>query len=886
LSGDEDAVDEAEGLLKADGLFARKLQVDTAYHSAHMDACARAYLASLETCNIHPVQSPMETSPTWFSSVYEGQPMTASKLDNTYWVNNMCNTVLFSDALANAINEYSGFDLAIEVGPHPALKGPALSTLGTVPYTGLLSRGANDVEQLSMGLGNIWMQLGPEFVQLPAIESLLAGVKNQKVVSDLPLYPFDHNRTYWAGSRFANHFKYRKAIHAPNVLLGMPCTEATTPGEFQWRNILSPKDLPWLSGHQLQGQTVFAATGYLAMAIESIRVVALDFNTDVQIGLIQLGDIEISRAIAFQDDTDRVETIFSISSIRQSETEVTAEWASYSIQNGFFDPVLNCKGNIKTQLHMAQPNSLPLVRTNHFSLVTVEENEFYRNLSRVGYGYSSPFRGVSNIQRKSGFSTGTLTDQSGSSWNDNLVLHPGVCDSALQTLFAAWSHPGDTQLWSMHIPVSIAAVTLNPYFTAIGKGGKQINLQFESVLRSNHPSKVIGDIYLRSVGDSQGVLQIEGVALVPFSRATPKDDLPMFSALHYNVSLPDGPLAAAGETMSDYDVQLYKDIDRVAYWFAREVSVSIPAESRHDLLPHFQMYLTWCDRMVDMVSRNTHLKVSAACNADSRQDISRILAKYPDRDDVRFVEVVGDNLAAVIRAGTSMLEHMNKDGLLRAFYEENAICSGLTGRWLSRIVAQISYRYPNLHILEVGAGTGATTSAVFSAIGDAYSSYTFTDISAAFFPAAEERFVEQSSTMDFKIFNMEKSPTEQGFAEGTYDVIVAVNVLHVSADIEHTLSNVRRLLRPGGFLVVGELTSTDLLFSGMTVGTLPGWWIGAENGRPWGPLFTLSQWDTSLRNTGFGGIDTVTPDTSATLFCTAPEGPIKKCQLCFDDFVG
>lgn len=95
--------------------------------------------------------------------------------------------------------------------------------------------------------------------------------------------------------------------------------------------------------------------------------------------------------------------------------------------------------------------------------------------------------------------------------------------------------------------------------------------------------------------------------------------------------------------------------------------------------------------------------------------------------------------------------------------------------------------------------------------------------------------------MAFKTFDMEKEPETQGFSDASYDVVVAVNVLHVSADIKASLSNVRRLLKPGGFLVTAELTSTDLLFSGMTVGTLPGWWIGAETGRPWGPLFTLGQ---------------------------------------------
>lgn len=77
--------------------------------------------------------------------------------------------------------------------------------------------------------------------------------------------------------------------------------------------------------------------------------------------------------------------------------------------------------------------------------------------------------------------------------------------------------------------------------------------------------------------------------------------------------------------------------------------------------------------------------------------------------------------------------------------------------------------------------------------------------------------------MTFKTFDMEQRPSGQGFIEGFHDMVVAVNVLYMSRDMDALLANVRRLLKPGGFLLVGELTSTDLLFTGMTIGTLPGW---------------------------------------------------------------
>lgn len=871
LSGDEDAIDEAEKALKAEGIFARKLKVDTAYHSAHMTSCTEPYLASLASCGIRPTQPPQGVTTTWFSSVYEGMAMTTDRLNNQYWADNMCNTVLFAGALAQAVQENGTFDMAIEVGPHPALKGPATATMDgfradrSTPYIGLLSRGQSDIEQLSAALGYIWTRLGSESVRFSAVQALLSGNEHVNVLQDLPPYPFDHQRTYWISSRIPNHFRHRSAMHVTNPVLGNPCFEAFTAGELQWRKILQPSEMPWLKGHMLQGQTVFPATGYVSMAIEAIKSLALDIKADALISLVKLEDVDIPRAIAFDDDSAAIETIFSLSSVNITEQEVTAQWACYSAAEGAANTVMNARGRAQCSLARAKPGTIPLVKTDPYNLVHIDAEHFYSNLTKLGYDYALPFRGLSNIRRKLGYSVGILADQSGSGWDDNLVLHPGMLDSALQTVFAAWSYPGDTSIRSLHVPVSISAITFNPYFTPLGDGGKQSTMQYESFIRSKKPSKIVGDIYLHTEDGAHAFVQFEGATLMPISRATPKNDLPIFSHFQYKVASPDGQLAAGGETMSDFEVQMYKDIDRVAYWFARNASLSIPAEERYELLPHFQRYLSWCDRMLDMVSGNAHPKMKAEYNADSRETIAQILAPYEGRKDIKFVEVVGDNVIPVIRAGTSMLEHMNQDGLLRAFYEENAICSGPTARWLARVVSQISNRFPSLNIFEVGAGTGATTSAVLREIGDTYTSYTFTDISSGFFMAAEERFAKKASRMVFKTFNMEKEPSGQGFFEGLYDVVVAVNVLHVSSDMEASLSNVRRLLKPGGFLIVGELTSTDLLFSGMTVGTLPGWWIGAETGRPWGPLLSLPQWDSTLKKAGFAGIDTVTPDISASL---------------------
>jgi Methyltransferase domain. len=113
--------------------------------------------------------------------------------------------------------------------------------------------------------------------------------------------------------------------------------------------------------------------------------------------------------------------------------------------------------------------------------------------------------------------------------------------------------------------------------------------------------------------------------------------------------------------------------------------------------------------------------------------------------------------------------------------------------------------------------------------------------------------------MEFKTFDMERSPATQGFEPSSYDLVIAANVLHATNKLEEMVTNVRQMLRPGGHLMVFEVISNDALRIGLPMGGLPGWWVGADSGRRWGPTLTLPQWDTLLRKYGFSGVETVTP---------------------------
>jgi len=92
----------------------------------------------------------------------------------------------------------------------------------------------------------------------------------------------------------------------------------------------------------------------------------------------------------------------------------------------------------------------------------------------------------------------------------------------------------------------------------------------------------------------------------------------------------------------------------------------------------------------------------------------------------------------------------------------------------------IAHSKPNLRILEIGAGTGGTTSTILPALisesGERmYFSYTYSDVSSGFFVTAKERF-RQHEGFEYAVLDISRDPLEQGFEAASFDLIIASNV--------------------------------------------------------------------------------------------------------------
>jgi acyl transferase domain-containing protein len=263
ISGDTDQIEALETIVLGDHHFARKLRVDVAYHSPHMEQIADEYASMLKDIEHGDTQI---KEAVMISSV-TGARVTAQQLAKAeYWVSNMLSPVQFVDAI-NPILPRSNrrirkkIDLShrnhlqiswlLEVGPHSALQGPLRDIMSDLPsqinlgYNAVLERTVPAVNSCLAAMGQLKCHgyaVSLERVNYP----LGKGYRNLMILPDLPAYPFDHSKRYWYESRLSKQF--RTAPQHRMDLLGKPVPDWNAL-EPRWRNVLRVSDMPWIEDH-------------------------------------------------------------------------------------------------------------------------------------------------------------------------------------------------------------------------------------------------------------------------------------------------------------------------------------------------------------------------------------------------------------------------------------------------------------------------------------------------------------------------------------------------------------------------------------------------------------------------------------------------------------
>ena len=462
VSGDETGIDELAAMLKKDGIFARKLKVETAYHSHHMNSIAIPYFEALRDV------IPTEALPgrQMFTSV-SGSLVDFSELGAAHWVRNLLSPVLFSDALYELVRPKeaedqatgAAVDMLVEIGPHSALQGPVSQILKKhgikdVEYRSMLSRGRDGVQTSLTAAGEMFTHGVPVDINTlnlgAEIEDHFSG--SPKTLVDMPTYAWNHSRTYWAESRVAKHYRLRE--YPRLSLVGAPYP-AFGESERQWRGFLRISEEPWIRDHKIQSSILYPAAGFLAMAIEGASQIA---DPSLVVREFRLREIQISSAVVLNEESD-LECILQFRPHATGTRDNSGAWLEFNVSTcpEGEDPRRNCSGLLVIEYESAVNSSMNMERAleeqackNQYyeartTCRTLEDTtDFYKDLESIGLVYGPTFRNLSEIriseQGLSCCAVGVVDTGSTpvSRWPDRPhIIHPTVLDAMFHAAFAA-----------------------------------------------------------------------------------------------------------------------------------------------------------------------------------------------------------------------------------------------------------------------------------------------------------------------------------------------------------------------------------------------------------------------------------------------------------------
>ncbi|KAJ5082272.1 hypothetical protein N7532_011315 [Penicillium argentinense] len=896
LSGDKDVISSLQEALDKEGIFTRMLHVDVAYHSHHMQRVSQQYSSLLGKIAPRPSRVP-------FHSTVHGKLVPGSTLDTSYWVQNLVSRVEFVKGVRSLLDteQPTGqIDTLVEIGPHPALQTPTKDIVSnyapnrTMQFEHTLKRkmdAIGAVQQLAMSLfTHGMMTLDFQEINFPNLDR---SPRKPALITNLPKYPWNHTERYWINPRMSDNIYHAKFPRSD--ILGKLTIE-NVDFEPRWRNLIRADDNPWIRQHRVHESNVYPMTGFLAMAMEAISQQAQLHH--LVPGKIELRDIFINRVLAIPDNTT-VETMLSLRPVRpEAPGRAVLGWHEFKVfswaegrgwdqhVSGFVmvqeskdaNPVSGSREQTETMQQLAEN----VVDFDASCKLSINTKTLYENISSGGIHYGPLFQGLTNIlvnDTKQAMATIEVPDTRKCMPNEyetECIIHPVTLDLCSQAMWVlgGFGMPG-------------------PHTTCVPSHVKHVSVSLDSNLGHGATLQLYGShsgietsnnriFATTSENPSKIAVEIDGITLVPISNDIKgsKDNTanqicyklhwePCFELLSEDTyrQLSRSNLGDDGKGS-----ERMHQLDRVAEYWLRRMLRAVPEEQISSLEGHHQRFYRWAQQTCRDAGMAEDLSAEVIDQTRNVNGAGEFNCK------------VGELLPQILRGEVDALTIMLEEDLLSKYYQD---LDGLREAYANASVCidKIAHQNCNMNILEIGAGTGGATMPILKSLGGnepgstpRFGHYTYTDISPGFFEKAKSRFEDWSHLMTYQTLDVSLDPVSQGFALGSYDLVVACNVLHATPQINETMANIRSLLKPGGKVMLIEETASKPRHFPFAL--LPGWWLASDEVRPDGPLLTRHGWNDVMKANDFTGVDLCVEEypgasfQSGCLMMSTANGPV------------
>jgi acyl transferase domain-containing protein len=860
ISGEQSVVQTIIATLKDAGIRSRSLAVSIAAHSPLMDPILDEFERVASTIRYASPQID-------FVSGMTGQLANQHEVTSAdYWRRHMRQAVRFATSVETL--RQHGYELFIEIGPAPTLIGMAQRCVPDGVWLPSLRPGQTDWQTMLASLGALYVR-GID-VDWAGFDRDYAAARRRVV---LPTYPFQRRR-YWFDQRSIPRSVGKPAASsevAGHPLLGVRVNSPALK-DTVYETQLSAHWPAFLDHHRIYGWVVLPSPAYIEMVLAAAEQA-------FSVARPALEDFTINEALLLPEDGLR--TIQIILSKPQND-HVTFSVFSQNTD----DWTLHATGqvNLKPTANQAV-SAIDEVKSRCTTEIAGED--YYERVRDLGLEFGAQFRGITRIWRRDGEALGLIELPSElSAEADDYHIHPAMLDACFHVLgaplpqtaenatflligldrFVLYRAPG-VRLWN-HTRLREATGMIGETFAGdIQLFDDDGHLVAEA--QGLHLKRVTREALRRVVNKSQAEdwwyevqwqpKPLGTTALTPSQIAEAvRPSLTDLSAQHglsvYRVLLPELDALTA-----DYIQHALRELgwqpqpgDRVSVEsLARRLGI---VDGQRRLFARLLMILEEDGFLKRCGDQWEVIGLPSLNEAQVRW--GGIADRYPQgRSEVDLLKRCGPKLAGVLRGEVNPLDLLFPDGslaLTEPLYNEAPFAQASNALIRQAIEVALMGRAGQVRILEIGAGTGASSSQLLPVLPRDRTEYVFTDVSALFLAKAQERFRDYDFVR-YQLLDIEREPAAQGFMEQQFDVIVAANVLHATQSVRESLHHVKRLLALDGLLVLLEGTGSQRWVD-ITFGLTDGWWRFTDTDlRASYPLLSQTQWLEVLTAQGFSG---------------------------------
>lgn len=415
LSGNTEKLQAVMNDLVKNNLFCRWVKVDVASHSPQIELLRSKMIDLLSEIKSQPPKLSIYSTVT-------GEKADHLTFDANYWMDNLRNTVLFSDAIESL--QESEHLMLLEIGPHPLLLGSIQQCLPPNAHRFRLlptmRREEPEREVLLRTLGLLYLEAFPVLW-----DKLFSNPVNHVI---LPPIPYKKER-FWINDDIEdsyNNWHSTKSDHAQNSnLLGRRIEIANSTSKFIWQKELSVETFKFLGDHQIQEEIVLPAAVFIEIAWQALLESGLSHS-------FQLSNFTFLKKLVLQKEkTTLIQTILTAkeegsyslevysykSSTRGWTEHVSSDIIEYDPEDsGKFD-LSRSYQSLKEQCSWQQ-----------------SKDEFYESLSNRGMNYGPSLQCVEHIWYNVGESLGQIKCNLTDGHNQNYNLHPALMDACFQII--------------------------------------------------------------------------------------------------------------------------------------------------------------------------------------------------------------------------------------------------------------------------------------------------------------------------------------------------------------------------------------------------------------------------------------------------------------------